>query len=198
MRLGKAVASKIPAWYRGGWGALAIGGVGALKRAFSQAALPAPGASGIDHIVVLMMENRSFDHMLGWVDGADGRQRGLTYLDETGTRHDTYQLAPDYQGCGHPDPDHSFEGGRTEYNGGACDGWLRAGDNDDHAIGYYTKKDLEFFGNVAKRWTMCDRYFSATIVQSSRADRRDVFRCASHGGLSFFHRTGALRAVTDQ
>jgi phospholipase C len=29
--------------------------------------LPAPDASGIDHIVVVMMENRSFDHYLGWV-----------------------------------------------------------------------------------------------------------------------------------
>ena len=35
-------------------------------------ALPSPKGSGIDHIVVVMMENRSFDHMMGWVPGADG------------------------------------------------------------------------------------------------------------------------------
>ncbi len=29
--------------------------------------LPAPGKSGIEHVVVVMMENRSFDHFLGWL-----------------------------------------------------------------------------------------------------------------------------------
>jgi len=32
------------------------------------------------HIVLVMMENRSFDHVLGWVPGADGQQAELTYL----------------------------------------------------------------------------------------------------------------------
>jgi phospholipase C len=41
-----------------------------------------PDTSGIEHIVVLMIKNRSFDHMLGWLDGADGRQRGLRYADK--------------------------------------------------------------------------------------------------------------------
>lgn len=97
--------------------------------------LPPPQQSGIDHIVVVMMENRSFDHMLGWVPGADGRQAGLTYTDETGVADSTYPLAPDFQGCGHPDPDHSYEGGRVQFNNGACDGWLRAGESDRYAIG---------------------------------------------------------------
>ena len=146
-------------------GVLTFGGLGSIQRAFSQdALLPSPDLSGIDHIVVLMMENRSFDHMLGWLDGADGRQRGLRYLDAAGVPHRTYHLAPDFQGCGHPDPDHSYEGGRIEYNGGACDGWLRAGDNDEYAIGFYTKQDLEFFAGAAPRWTVCDHYFSAIMA----------------------------------
>ena len=125
-------------------GALALGGFGPLESAMAQTALPPPDLSGIDHIVVAMMENRSFDHVLGWLEGADGRQQGLRYTDRSGVSHATYRLAPDYQGCGHPDPDHSYQGGRVEFNGGACDGWLRAGDNDAYAIGYYTKKDLSF------------------------------------------------------
>jgi hypothetical protein len=56
--------------------------------------------------------------------------------------------------------------GRIELNGGACDGWLRAGDNDDYAIGYYTKKDLAFLGNAAPRWTTCDRYFAAIMAET--------------------------------
>jgi phospholipase C len=146
-------------------GALTLGSFGHAESAFSQGVgLPPPDLSGIEHIVVLMMENRSFDHMLGWLEGADGRQRGLTYLDASGLPHATHRLAPDFQGCGHPDPDHSYQGGRIEYNNGACDGWLRAGNNDAYAIGYYTKKDLPFFAAAAARWTACDRYFAAIMA----------------------------------
>ena len=120
----------------------------------------------IDHVVVVMMENRSFDHLLGWLPGADGEQAGLTYVDSAGVAHQTHPLAPDYQGCGHPDPDHSYEGGRVEYDGGACDGWLRAGNNDDYAIGYYTGDDLTFLGQAAPSWTTCDRYFAAILAET--------------------------------
>ena len=110
-----------------------------------------------------MMENRSFDHMLGWLPGAQGLQAGKTYFDAAGQPHVTHALAPDYQGCGHPDPDHSYEGGRIEYNGGACDGWLRAGQNDDYAIGYYEETDVPFFAAAARDWTVCDQYFTAMM-----------------------------------
>jgi len=109
------------------------------------------------------MENRSFDHFLGWLPGANGRQAGLTYTDSAGVAHPTYPLAPDYQGCGHPDPDHSYAGARVEYDNGACDGWLRAGTNDIYSIGYYTQNDLAFLGNAAPAWTTCDNYFAAIL-----------------------------------
>ena len=38
-----------------------------------------PAASGIDHVIVVMMENRSFDHYLGWVPGADGPRAKQKY-----------------------------------------------------------------------------------------------------------------------
>src|SRR6478736_7363490 len=55
--------------------------------------LPAPAHSGIEHVVVVMMENRSFDHFLGWLPGADGRQADLSYLDSSNQAHATYRLA---------------------------------------------------------------------------------------------------------
>lgn len=128
------------------------------------AQLPAPDQSGIQHIVVVMMENRSFDHLLGWVPGANGKQAGLSYTDTNGVSHSTYPLAPDFQGCGHPDPDHDYDGARVEFNNGACDGWLRAGQNDIFSIGYYTQPDLPFLGVAATNWTVCDNYFSAIMA----------------------------------
>ena len=133
-------------------------------RLWAKDKLPKPGKSGIDHIVVAMMENRSFDHMLGWLPGANGRQAGLVYTDSAGAAFETYPLAPDFQGCGHPDPDHSYEGGRVEFNGGACDGWLRAGTNDEYSIGYYRQEDLPFLGQAAPDWTVCSNYFAPIMA----------------------------------
>ncbi|HEX6920034.1 MAG TPA: alkaline phosphatase family protein, partial [Actinomycetes bacterium] len=151
-------------------GAAGLAGAAALplgpaRRADARAALPDPGASGIDHVIVVMMENRSFDHYLGWLPGADGRQAGLTYVDRDGISHRTHHLT-DYQGCAHPDPDHSYEGGRVQFNDGRCDGWLRSGQNDDFAIGYYTDADLAFYGKAVPYWTTFDRYFSATMAET--------------------------------
>jgi phospholipase C len=128
-------------------------------------ALPAPKSSGIEHIVVVMMENRSFDHYLGWLPGANGKQAGLTYRDRNGVAHTTHHLTT-FQGCDFADPDHSFEGGRVELNGGRCDGWLRAGDNDSFSIGYYSPADLDFYGHSARDWTVCDNYFSAIMAET--------------------------------
>src|SRR6478609_657870 len=55
--------------------------------------VPSPGNLPIDTFVVLMMENRSFDHYLGWLPGADGRQAGMTYDDAEGQTHQTARLA---------------------------------------------------------------------------------------------------------
>jgi len=125
--------------------------------------LPQPADSGIQHIVVVMMENRSFDHFLGWLPGADGRQAGLSFTDKQGSLHQTYPLAPNFQNCQFGDPDHSYEGGRVQFNGGANDGWLRASTNDLFPIGYYTQADLAFYGSAVPGWTTFDRYFAAIL-----------------------------------
>jgi phospholipase C len=127
------------------------------------ASLPSPGASRIEHIVVVMMENRSFDHFLGWLPNADGRQEGLTYLDGAGTAHPTHPLAPDFTGCGHPDPDHSYAGGRVQYDGGAMDGFLRSGANDEYAIGFYVEEDRPFGSALARNYTTLDRSFCSIL-----------------------------------
>ncbi|MCU1355647.1 MAG: alkaline phosphatase family protein [Acidimicrobiales bacterium] len=156
-------------------GALATVGAGAIASTFEADAASAttatvrtptdPATSGIDHIVVLMMENRSFDHYLGWLPGADGRQAGLSYVDRDGRRRSTHHLT-DFQGCDHPDPDHSYEGGRIQLARGRCDGFLRSGENDEFAIGYYTEADLPFTGRAARAWCTFDRYFSATMAET--------------------------------
>jgi phospholipase C len=129
----------------------------------------APGSSAstagkIEHVVVLTMENRSFDHFLGWLPGADGEQAGLTYPDASGALHATHALAPDFQGCAFQDPDHSYQGGRVQYDGGRNDGWLRT--SDVYAIGYYTQADLAFLGRAAPMWTALDHYHPSILSET--------------------------------
>src|SRR5581483_9305714 len=134
-------------------------------------ALPAPEDSGIDHIVVVMMENRSFDHYLGWVPGADGVQAGLSFRDAAGNSHPTYDLAPNFQNCMLADPDHSYAGGRVEINNGRMDGFLLPQPvGDTFPIGYYTADSLPFFKGCAASWTICDRYFCG-ILSSTTPNR---------------------------
>jgi phospholipase C len=149
-------------------GGLSLNPRGATAAGTTLSTLPDPTTCGIDHIVVVMMENRSFDHMLGWVPGADGKQAGLTFKDSKGKSYSTHNLAPHYQNCLLADPDHSYDGGRTEINDGAMDGFLLtqpAGDT--FPIGYYTADSLPFFKGVAANWTICDRYFSGILAPTS-------------------------------
>jgi phospholipase C len=145
------------------------------------AALPKPEHSQVDKIVVLMMENRSFDHMLGWLPGAERKQAGLHFPDKQGKLHPTWHL-PFTQSCGYFDPNHGYHGGRTQMAGGKLDGWLLTPQADLLPIGYYQQDDLPFYGHAAPYWTVCDHYFAATMAptypnrfyqHSAQTDRRN-------------------------
>ncbi len=149
----------------------AVAATGAIGTAWANASpswhhhrrhqLPKPQHSGLDHIVVLLMENRSFDHFLGWVPGARGRQAGLSYADDAGVRHRTHHLH-EWQGCGFNDPDHSYTGGRVQLDGGRLDGF-RKGRNDDFAIGYYQRRDLATMSQLVRHFTVFDHWFASIL-----------------------------------
>jgi phospholipase C len=69
------------------------------------------GIKALQHVVVLMMENRSFDHMLGGLKGRNPKIDGLTgnesNPDTTGTLVKVQPLA-EYQSQLDPDPNHHF------------------------------------------------------------------------------------------
>jgi phospholipase C len=70
-----------------------------------------PGLDSLKHIVVLMMENRSFDHMLGALNEQDGRIDGLTGNEtnpDTNGNNAKVQPLAEFQGQLDPDPDHHF------------------------------------------------------------------------------------------
>src|SRR5271170_1164631 len=169
---------------------LAIPGTDLLSQAVANASttVRADGSRGIKHIVILMMENRSFDHFLGWLPGADGRhdRRYVSAVD--GNTYPNYPLAPDFQGCGYSDPDHSWEGWLVQHNYGKMNGFLQRpttpADNpgvtlaaaNTFPIGYYTNlhrdgtrkalPDLPVIGALAESYTTLDRYFCAFAAET--------------------------------
>ena len=158
--------------------------------------LPSPNNSGIDHIVVLVMENRSFDHYLGWLPGAVGQQAGLSYPDDSGTLHSTYRLT-DWQGCGKADPDHSYEGGRVQLNGGACDGFLKGRPiGDTFSIGYYAKDDLPFYGPFVDQATVFDHWFCSILGPTY--PNRFYTHAAATDRLENTMRTSVLPTIWDR
>ena len=166
----------------GGATAVAATGSDLLGRAAAAAAATVTpnGHHGVEHVVILMMENRSFDHFLSWLPGADGRHN-RAYLSADGNVYPNYPLAPDFQGCGYSDPDHSWEGWLVQHNAGKMDGFLQrptapAGNAgvtlaaaNTFPIGFYTNRhpdgrrkevpDLPVIGALAERYTVLDRYF---------------------------------------
>jgi len=133
--------------------------------------LPPEAAEGIKHVVVIMMENRSTDHLLAWHPTANV-VRNQTFVDNAGVAHATYDLLGDdtyvgYMGCGYDDPAHGYETGRTHVNNGAMDGFLRtAPDGDLFPIGYYLEGARPWFNSLARNFTVCDNYFCSTLTST--------------------------------
>jgi phospholipase C len=162
---------------------LAITGADLLSQAVANASttLWPNGSRGVKHVVILMMENRSFDHFLGWLPFADGRH-DLTFVSSAdGNTYPNYPLAPDFQGCGYSDPDHSWEGFLVQHNFGRNDGFLQRPTTpaglpgvtlaaaNTFPIGYYSNLDsrghrkavvdLPVIGALAEQYVTLDRYF---------------------------------------
>jgi phospholipase C len=139
------------------------GAVAATTPLLSELASATSVEQDIKHVVVVMMENRSFDHLFGWLPNANGRQTNLRFPNKTGGHNQTFELAPDFTGCAYPDPDHSYEGARIEVNGGKMDGFLKPASNGLNAIGYYREQDLPFRAALARNYTTCDHYFPSIL-----------------------------------
>ena len=120
----------------------------AAKATGLRSGLPSSPGGPIDHIVILMMENRSFDHYFGWYSSLADAVQNRSYPDPQNnnqlvpTHHAADMGVAQWQGCGHPDPDHSWDGGRAQLGSALnntsveLDGFLE-GSNDEFALSYY-------------------------------------------------------------
>ena len=140
----------------------------AAEAAARSSGLPSPRNVPIDHFVVLMMENRSFDHYFGWVAEADGIQN-QSFTDPTGQSVPTRHFSTlgsggmEYKGCGHPDPGHGWDSGRAQLLGG----FLADGSgNDEFALTYFNGGELGFIHDAARSYTLYDRFFCSLLAST--------------------------------
>ena len=138
-------------------------------------ALPGNHATGsirdVQHIVVLMQENRSFDHYLGALRGVRGfnDRFPIRLADGQPVWFQRRQGAPDQRllpfhlntaqtaAQAVHSLDHSWEKTQAAINGGRCDRW--PANKTDLTMGHYTRRDIPFHFALADAFTVCDHYF---------------------------------------
>lgn len=146
---------------------------------------PAPGSTWLDaeHVVILMQENRSFDHCYGALRGVRGFDdpRAVTLPDgnpvwlQSNRAGETY--APfrlnirDTKATWMSSLPHSWVDQIDAFNGGRHDGWLdakRSGNRNYAALpltlGYYDRRDLPFYYALADAFTVCDQNFCSSLT----------------------------------
>jgi phospholipase C len=126
--------------------------------------------AAIDTIVVLMLENRSFDNFLGGLCmdptyPAAGSMDGLTgdeqIPDENGAPVPLLRMV----GNGAVDPKHDWVSSRTAFNGGRNDGFLKPnpGMHQNEVMSYFGPDRIPFLHALAREFTICDRWFSSVM-----------------------------------
>lgn len=132
-----------------------------------------PGMKKIEHLVILMMENRSFDHYLGSLSLVEGRAEidGLTPAlppipDQNGNPMRPNALDGTF--CGYGDPPHGWDAQHANYNGGAMDGFVRQYQAEFAAapqipMAYYTRRTLPVLYALSDYFTVCDKWFSSVL-----------------------------------
>jgi len=165
-------------------------GLGLIPASIRRAmALPASSVTGtirdVEHVVILMQENRSFDHYFGTLPGVRGFGDRFTIPQPGGAsvwqQHNGQRTVLPYYldstlgnalGAGTP---HSWDDSHDAWDHGRMTHWPVA--KTDVAMGYLKPADLDFHVALANAFTLCDHY-----------------HCALHGGTNsnrIYHWTGA-------
>src|SRR5262245_3873545 len=191
-----------------GFGSTASASTRGASRAPILAGAQIPGDSVLNHpasecpvdtVVVLTMENRSFDHYFGHLAtdkeyletgrraygkdfALDGRI-DMNYRDVSGAKVETTHVGglgdePNpFRGCLHNDPGHGWGASRRQRDVG----FLGAGTgNDRFAISYFLSDDIPVQSNLARRFTVMDHHHSA-ILGPTWPNRQYLYAAQSEG-----------------
>ena len=143
-----------------------------LRRALAATLKDQPRGSlaDIEHIVILMQENRSFDHYFGTMPGVRGFSdpaaitlpNGRPVFHQPDPAHAQGYLTPfrydtsSTSAQATPGTDHSWPTQHQAWNHGTMDQWVAA--KGPYTMGYFTQSDIPFHWALAEAFTLCDDY----------------------------------------
>jgi phospholipase C len=181
-----------------GLGAAAVGAPGAGAADLVNLALPSLGLetrrarTPVQHLVVLMMENRSVDHFLGWYGKENPDFDGIQDFAVPDLRQgpDGPMVATEdwgakgrnnYHGRGWADPAHGWTSGRIERNGGQLDGFLHPETgNDELTLSTYEADDIPVWAQLTHDWQTYDRWH-CSLLGPTQPNRYYLYSGQSRG-----------------
>jgi phospholipase C len=145
---------------------------GGLEALLAQAASAAPrhgSLADIEHVVILIQENRSFDHYFGTLSGVRGfdDNHGRAVFSQKTEKGHTIKPFHLPKECLH-DITHDWGPQHRAWNGGKMNGFVTAHQKDDkpsapETMGFHNRSDLPFYYALADEFTICDNYFCSVI-----------------------------------
>lgn len=131
-----------------------------------------PGLNKLEHVVLLMMENRSFDHYFSSLVGNPNPADDHAGLTDDDVAHD--ESNPDGHGgvirrfhetrlCVRS-PGHEWNDAHLQFAGGSNTGFVAVSNpGGGRAMGYYTSAEIPFYHWLAKSYAMSARHFSSLL-----------------------------------
>lgn len=153
-----------------------------LRRALAQGPPGSGSLRDIKHVVLLMQENRSFDHYFGTLAGVRGfsdpkarrLSNGQSVFYQPDAQNSDGYLLPFHLDTRTssaqkiPSTSHAWAVQHAAWNNGNMDRWVGAhrhadGENGPYCMGYYTRADIPFQFALAETFTICDEYFCSVM-----------------------------------
>jgi phospholipase C len=153
-----------------------------VRRALAQTAPRQGSLRDVKHVVLLMQENRSFDHYFGTLAGVRGFDdanalklpNGQSVFHQPDPENPNGYLLPFHldtlTSCAerHPSTSHAFKTQHDSWNGGKMDNWMGAhrkvdGIHAPYVMGYHTRADIPFQFALAEAFTICDGYHCSVL-----------------------------------
>jgi phospholipase C len=143
----------------------------------------------IRHVVMLMLENRSFDHYFGTMAGVRGfgdphaltLPNGMSVFHQPDTENPKGYMLPFHldtfstRAQALPSTSHAWSVQHQAWNGGRMDQWLPAhrtadGAHGPYTMGYFRREDIPFHYALAEAFTICDAYH-CSVMGPTRPNR---------------------------
>jgi phospholipase C len=124
----------------------------------------APDLSKLEHVVLLMMENRSFDHYFSTLAHENLRSSDVAHLERNPDgKGSEVSRFPEPRYCV-KSPGHEWNDVHLQYGAGRLDGFIAASNPDgERAMGYYSEEQIPFYHYLARTFAISARHFSSLL-----------------------------------